>query len=256
MKKIIVTLSLVGLVVLPAAAEGTNGSPWTPSVTFRTTVSERYPSFGSGSILYDKWVIQSDLCTSFRNGVYIDLWNSTPLTTGWNKNLGSEQDLGIGWNGNVKGISMSLGSTYFDEPDLGTIGKGDTLYTHLTLSKQFYCDSRWKSFGVNAEFENYTTMPESGFQGGNLYSVGASKSLSFFKDRVSANTSLSLVYDDGGFGFDSGMLLRGYAGLDVKISKRVCLTPIQVLYYAPLTVRDSRELIGVLSASLSIKIWN
>lgn len=252
---ILVSISfLMGLASLTLAEESTN-SNWTPSVTLRSVVASKYLAFGSGGTLYDKPAIQSDIFVSFRNGFYVDLWNSTPFK-GHDNNFGWEQDLGIGWAGplstfDLKGfasdMTLDIGSTYFDEPGLLTIGAKDILYNHVKLSKAF----KWVT--VFGNFENYIAMPGSPYHGGNLYSIGASKGTSFFKDRVSASTSLALTYDDGGFGMDKGFLLRGSAELDWKLTKHLTMILPQVNYYAPLTVRDSRSLDAVVFGGFSYR---
>ena len=142
---------------------------------------------------------------------------------------------------------LDIGSTYFDEPGLLTIGSKDILYNHVKLSRES------KVVTVFWQFENYIAMPGSPYKGGNLVSVGASKGVSLFKDRVSANTSLALTYDTGGFGCDSGLLLRGTAELDFAITKHITVILPSVNYYAPLTVRDSRTLDAVVSAGLAYR---
>ncbi len=232
--------------VLDTSYGAENNTNWSvASMTFQTAVANKYLAFGSGTVLYNKPVLHSYLNTSLNNGVYFDLWSSTPLTSGWEKNYGTEVDLGLGWNGalsklgvtgTLSDIEMSIGTSYFDEPKLATIGAGDSLYSHFTITKKF------KLLSVSAGYENYMTMPGTGIQGGNLYSIGFSKSRSIFNDRLNATTSLTAVYDDGGYGMDNGFLLRGFTEIDWNITKRLTLVLPQLFYYVPLTVNDSREL--------------
>lgn len=252
MRKIIEILYLVSFVCVCAIAGESLESGWTPSVSARVVVASKYAAFGSGGILYDKPVIQSDLFVSFRNGFYADLWNSVPFT-GHDDNFGWEQDLGIGWsgplsalglNGFASDMTLDLGITYFDEPGLLTLGANDILYNHVKLSKAF------NLLTVFVDFKSYVPMPHSPYSGGNLYDVGISRGVSVFKDRLSASTSLALVYDDGGFGFDNGLLLYGCAELDWLLTKHLVLILPQVSYYAPITLRDSRSLDAVISGGL------
>ena len=248
----LVSLILLG-VTLVWADENTN-SPWTPSVNLRTVVASKYLAFGSGGTLYDKPVIQSDIFTSFQNGFYVDLWNSTALT-GHDSNFGWEQDLGIGWAGPLStfgicgyasDMTLDIGTTYFDEPGLLTLGAKDVLYSHVKLSKAI---TKW--FAMNGEYENYVTMPKTGYQGGSLFSLGASTSKSFLghnDDLVTASTALAIVYDNGGFGCDDGFLLRGSAELDWKLTTHVTMILPQVNYYVPVTMQDSRRLDAVVFA--------
>ena len=269
MKNIVITTcTMVAAIFIAAtttdAAEGTN-SGWNSTATFQSAIGSKYLAFGSGTVLYDRPVIHSDLKIRFENGLYIDLWGSQPANDQWNANFGTEIDLGLGWegplsrigvSGKLSDIQVSIGTSYFDEPDLSLLGAGDTLYSHLTLSKNI--TSLPIPLSVNAEFENYVTMPGTAVNGGNLYSIGASTCLSPFKDRLNgklvAISSLSLVYDDGGYAMDSGLLLRGFVELDWNVSKRLT-TFVQGLYYAPLTVKDSRELDAMVFVGFRIKCW-
>ena len=65
---------------------------------------------------------------------------------------------------------------------------------------------------------------------------------------------MSLVYDNGGFGCDDGLLLRGSAELDWAITKHLSLVLPQVNWYAPVTVRDNRVVDCVLFAGAIYRV--
>ncbi|GEM_PF-1203756 len=252
MKKFVVSLVTLLALISAAKSEETTNSPWTPSVTLRSVAANKYSAFGSGGVLYNKPVVQSDIFIGFHNGFYIDIWNSTPMSGPYNQNFGTEQDLGLGWagplstfglkSGPLADVVIDAGTTYFDEPGLQTLGSKDILYSHLKVSK----DLSW--FTANFMYENYTVMRNTPYGGGSLYSVGASKSVLLLNGLLTASTSVSLVYDNGGFGCDDGLLLRGSAELDWAITKHLSLVLPQVNWYAPVTVRDNRVVDCVLFA--------
>ena len=231
--RIINIISFAVVLLLPFQAHAEEKS--LVAVTLSSTFASKYLAFGSGAVLYDKPVLQSDLFVEFKNGLYVDLWHSTGFDDAWNNNLGDEVDYGVGWNGSIKNFSISLGCTYFDEPNVFTLGGDDILYTKAFISRQY------KHVGVTVGYENYTTMPDSGFQGGNLYSAGFNKSIPLIKDRLTLNNSIAAVYDDGGFGYDDGFLLRGNIGLSLTVSKHLTLNVSSVNYYIPLSVHDARK---------------
>jgi hypothetical protein len=242
MKTLLVSLSVLFGLSLSALADDGTDQNHDPQVTFRSVVASKYLAFGSGGMLYDKPAIQSDLFLSFHDGLYLDLWHSAPFR-GYNHNFGTEQDFGVGWSGPLSALglksqpsdtTLDIGVTYFDEPSLSVLGAQDIIYSHVKLSKAF----KWTT--INGCYENYVAMPSSPYRGGSLFSAGASNSASFFKDLTSASVSLSLVYDTGGFGLDSGLLFRGSVELDWKLSKRLTMVMPQVNYYVPVTVHDSR----------------
>ncbi len=221
-----------------------------PEITLSSMFATKYLEFSRGFVLHNEPVLQTDLLVTFTNGpvngLYLDLWNSTGFDR-WNNNLGDEIDYGIGWNGTIKGFGAHVGFTYLNEPNPLTFGSGDILYTHVRLTKDF------KPFSVTLGYENHTTMPGSDFEGGNLVSLGVSRSFNFCESRFSLTTSLSSIYDFGGFGLDRGFFLKGSAGIGWNINKHLTIAPLAVTYYVPLTVRDSRETDAVLFSGFILK---
>ena len=254
MKKIIVSLSLVLGLTTTLLADATNNG-WESSASLQSVVASKYDSFVMGATLYDKPVIQTDLFVSFRNGLYLDLWNSTPLD-GYNHNYGTEQDFGVGWSGplstfGLKGsasdVVLNVEVMYFDEPQVGTFGAGDMLYTHVKLSKAF----KWVT--AFAGYENTAVSPFGSVRGLDVFSVGASKGASFFKDLVSASTSLALAYNTKAFGLDNGLFIRGNVELDWKLTKRLTVILPSLNCWSPVTVCDRRSFDAVIAAGLSLK---
>jgi hypothetical protein len=244
MKRNIIAAILIALMwTCTMEANETNGLP---SVTFKSAYANKYLAFGSGSVLYDKPVIQSDLFISFPCGFYLDLWNSKSLEGKWNENFGNEVDYGIGWAGSVHGYSINIGVTYFDEPDVFTLGAGDILYSHASIAHAYW---KWM---VSATWENYVTMPNTGIEGGNLFSIGIARSFQLH-ERVQLNTSTAIVYDDGGFGRDDGFLQKGNVGLDWKITEKLTLNAPSVNFYVPISVHDARNTDSVIFAGLTYR---
>ncbi len=228
------------------------------SVTLRSVVGDKYLNFANGAELYGEPVAQSQLLVNFRNGFYIELWNSTPFGD-WNENLGTEQDVGVGWTGPLSlcGLSggfgetvLDIGVSYFDEPDLAKLGSDDIVKSYLQLSHDFTIGGH--KFSALAHYRNYTAMPRSSFRGGSYLGVGMATTVPLVK--VSITTSLSPVWDFGGFGADDGLMLQGGAELDWKLGKRITLILPQVMYYAPLTM-DDRPLDAVVFGGFSIALW-
>jgi len=260
MKKCIV--SIIGLVTLwlssAIRADETN-SAWLPeTVTFWSVVADKYVAFCLGVELYNKPVIQSDLKASWACGLYVDLWNSSPLNGNWNDNFGSEVDYSVGWAGKlsklgltgpISELSLDIGTAYFDEPGVFSLGADDLLYSHIKLFK----DTKWATFMV--AYENYIAMPGSSYgkPTGNLLSVGVSKDTSLFNGLLNPRTFFIVSYDTGCLGLDSGVLLRGGAELDWRLSKHLSLVCPQVNYFAPINMNDSRRLTAVVYAGFSYK---
>lgn len=248
MKTLMTVILSLALLLQSAWAEQTsttttNQSPWSlASGSFETVWASKYLAFGGGGVIYDKGTIQSELAFNLRNGCYAGLWSSMPFT-GFDKNFGTEIDLFLGWNGplsklgvggKLSDITLDIGVAYYDEPHLATLGADDVVNTHIRLTKAF------KPLSVYVAWDSYVTMPGSFYTGGHLITVGASKSACFFKDKLSASTSLDVVYDTGGFGLDDGFLLKGNGELGYKLTRHLTATA-SVTYYVPLNLHDSRE---------------
>ena len=249
MKKTAITVSALLLFVLGinSFAQTNTTSGWTPSFTFRSVVASKYLAFSSGGMLYDKPVVQSDLFVSFQNGLYADVWNSKSFEGSWGKSLGDEVDYGVGYGRSLgKGFSFDIGVTYFDEPMAFTESVGDILYSHIKVCKAF------KPVTVFACWENYTTMPGTAFEGGNLYSLGVSKQLNIWK-MLSASSSVAMTYDDGGFGMGKGFLAKGSIELDWAITKNLTLIAQQVNFYITISTHDSRDPDAVIFGGFSYK---
>jgi hypothetical protein len=256
MKKLLVKVSLIGF-TLNLLASDTNSvwNDWSPTVSIQTIVADKYLAFGSGSTLYNKPTLQSDIWVGFGNGLYFNLWNSTPFER-YNDNFGTEQDYGIGWAGALSSfgiknalsdLSLDIGTTYFDEPNIFTLANGDTLYTHIKVSKPL----KWCT--VACEYENYSTFPCNASEVEHIGSVEASKVWSLWNNRVSISASVALAYDSGVFGSDNGLLLRSFGEIDWKITKRLSLILPQLSGYQPLTIRDKRKTDGVIASGFSYK---
>ncbi len=95
-----------------------------------TSVMRSQYVYGNGNPLHDKPVIQTDLCLSFSNGLWADVWGSVPCDladTG--KDYGTELYLTAGWAKTVGSYHVSLGVGYddlyhadrFEGSDWGTV---------------------------------------------------------------------------------------------------------------------------------------
>ncbi len=219
---IVITASL-GLVL---KAEETNQNQHPVSITLSSAVADKYLFPATGFALSHNPVVQTDLLLTHKSGFYVDLWNSRSLRGKWDDgSLGNEIDYGIGWNGTLKDLTAHVGVTYFDEPGAFVFGSGDILYSHARIGKDF------KHLTITVGYENYVTMPESGFQGGHLISLTASKNFSFLKDKVSLATSLAGVYDTGTLGSEREFFVRGNVGINWNASKHITLNLISANYF-------------------------
>ncbi len=220
-----------------------------PQVTLSSYVANKYIGFSTGNLLSKNGVVQSGLQASFKNGLYAEAYHSRSLKGSWNDgSLGNEMDYGLGWKGNLtSNLSLKLGTLYYDEPNAFTLGAGDVLQSYAFLTRDF------KHLSVMAGFENFVTMPGSGFQGGNLLSLGVSKHQLFCRGKLGLRASAALVYDTGTLGSGEGLILRGSAGADWNISKRLTLNVLGVNWYTPITPHDKRSTDAMWSSGFTFR---
>lgn len=207
-----------------------------PSVSVQSVVSDKYVGT-DGSELYGAGVIQSDVFMTFENGIYLDIWNSTPFS-GLNENCGSEQDLGFGWTGPVPVSDFSLavmdvGVTYYDEPRLQDFGAGDILNGHVKLSVTT------NGITVFESYEKNVALKGSGFEGFDLFSLGVSR-LMGHTSGVVVNGTAALGYSFGGTDLNDGLMFRLAYDVSYPLTKKLKLVaPLKV--WLPLTTYDLRE---------------
>ncbi|MFA6432540.1 MAG: TorF family putative porin [Candidatus Paceibacterota bacterium] len=225
------------------------GSVQAESVTVSSYVTNKYLAFGTGSVLSNDAAVQSDAFMSFNNGFYAGLWSSRSLSGSWNDgSLGNELDYAIGWKGSVANeVTMNIGSCYFDEPRALTLGVGDILKTYMSVTKDCKLGS------VTLGYENYLTMPGSGFHGGNLVTLGVSRSLSVSDGKFGLRASVIGVYDFGTLGTRSGFIARGTVGVDWNASKRLTVNVLGVNWFVPLTAHDKRVTNAMFTTGITFK---
>jgi hypothetical protein len=223
-----------------SAARETAGPPI--SVTASFSVASQYLAFGSGIQLSSHPVMQGGLFFSHRSGAYVSLWGSAGFDGDYGRrdgqlDFGDELDLGIGWAGTLRGLSVNLSTTYFNEPLPDILGAFDIVYTHLRIGKTL--GSKVTLTGV---WQNYSPLHGSPYGGGNLIGLELSRPFQLTRS-LTLPVMAGIVHDDGGIDAGKGILLRGSAVLSWKISKALTAES-GYRYYIP-TMSDFRSTDGV-----------
>ncbi|MEI6213711.1 MAG: TorF family putative porin [Desulfuromonadales bacterium] len=108
-----------------------------PVVTFSSKYFTKYVG-DTGVVFYDRPVVQSEINVALTKGFYVNLWYSMSLAhSGLDTNDGNEFDPTIGWSGDLAGITLDAGITYFDIRPVGTFGRGDVWQPYLEFYKEF-----------------------------------------------------------------------------------------------------------------------
>jgi hypothetical protein len=227
------------------------------TITIHSMFANKYV-IQSGLISYGKPVIQSDVLVSFKNGFYLDVWNSTQLkkksiskndvgSSEAEANPGYETDYNVGWSGPlVIGTNLDIGVSYCDLLKYWGIGASeDSVYNYIKLSHSVVA-----GFNVQIMGERYSMMKNSLYRGGNLYSAGVTRSDVWGGGSLTLDTSLESVHDTGTYGYKPGDVLRGKVGLSAKVFKSLTII-LQVNRYEPLSVREDYTSTTATSGGLS-----
>ena len=238
-KSLVVSVSLF-LVALSVQAE---------SVTVSSYVTDKYLGFSTGNVLSDNAAVQTEAFIGFDSGLYLDFFHSRSLSGRWNDgSLANELDYCLGWSGKIgKGLSLNVGGSYFDESKTLTLGSGDIVKSWINVSKES------KLATVSLGYENFTTMPNSGFHGGNMVTLGISRSLTVCEGKIRLKASALGVYDFGTLGSRQGLIARGTVGVDWNASKRVTVNVLGVNWFVPITPHDKRVTNAMFTTGITFK---
>jgi hypothetical protein len=231
-----------------SAARETAGPP--VSVTASFSVASQYLAFGSGIQLSSHPVMQGGLFFSHLSGAYVSLWGSAGFDGDYGRrdgqlDFGDELDLGIGWAGSIRGLSVNLSTTYFNEPLPDVLGAFDIIYTHLRIGKTW-----GNKLTLTGVWQNYSPLHGSPYGGGNLIGLELSRPFQLTRS-LTLPVMAGIVHDDGGIDDGKGILLRGSAVLSWKVSKALTVES-GYRYYIP-TMSDFRSTDGVWWTGMS---WN
>jgi hypothetical protein len=171
-----------------------------PKVSGEVVFGNKYLTFGSGSLLSEEKTVQTFVNAEWDNGVSASVWLSRPINRHVSKDdLANEDDGTLAWNGKLGYWSVGASLTYFNEPKLGSFGSGDIWFTSLKASRSM------GHVSLDVNYNTYTPVKGSGFEGGHLIAVGISKKMEL-AERITLSWFTKVAYDDGGFGFAKGFL--------------------------------------------------
>jgi hypothetical protein len=225
------------------------------SVKATSGVFNQYLAFASGIMVYDKPEVETDvLITHKPTGIYIDIWHGTGLNANFNekKSLNDEVDLKIGWSKELgKGWGFDTGVSYFNEPSLSTLGKGDIWLSYLEINKSLKVyGQEIKAF---TKVSSYTPNKGSGFKGDKVFDLGAYAPFTLTK-KLSIFMKTGGAYITEGFGEQAGFSWISYISANWSVSSTVTLSLPQATFYVPLGWNGMKSDV-VFGGSLSVAIW-
>lgn len=214
------------------------GEDWKPSATLRSDMVSKYLSFSTGTPLSDRPAVQTDLCFPLPAGFRVGFWNSTGLDGNDPSCLGNECDYYAGWTGSFGKFGVDVSFYYFDEPKLLRLGSGDLLNPNIELNYSF-------KNGITpfVKWVGYVSMPDSGFDGGNVFQLGVryvfdEKSVVKLPSYVSVPVQSVFSWDDGVVFNKPGVLWKGTVEANWHVTKWLDINAPCLAVYAPITVEN------------------
>lgn len=255
MKKLVIMMVVAWLVSFSgavfAAEEAIESAKSDPVVTISSTsltkyVDENGAHYGNGAVL------QSALTISLPKGFYVEVWNNTSLT----KNPeGRENDLTLGWEGEVGPVEIEIGGTYIDIDGVLKVNEADLWQIFGIAKKEFQILERQKMIPF-IKGEVYLPVKRSSIdKKGFLLMAGMEHGMPLGKIAELSN-KLSFVYDDGAIGFQRAGLVDYDLEMKVKVVENFALV-FNGRIISPMTsVTDGRrtEIIGGAGIVLSFQL--
>lgn len=212
---------------------------WT--TTLSTDFVSQYVGFGNGAVFFDKPMFQTDLFVSHRSGFHADVWWGTGLNndlTG--SGFDDEIDYNLGFASAVPftngKLLFDLGVGYWDLFDLITSTRNDLLHPYVELSYPIIVSGSVKLTPF-AKFDGYNLPFETDFEEGTITSAGCKYRIDL-GGKFALTGLTSFGYDDGGFGFQRGVIWKDYINLEWAISDKLIWRVAEVQLYVPLGVTD------------------
>lgn len=171
-----------------------------PVVTFSSKYYSKFVG-DTGTVSYDRPVIQNELNVSLPKGFYANLWYSMSLAhMGLDTNDGNEFDPTIGWSGDVAGVTLDAGITYFDILPVGTFGRGDVWQPYVEFNKEFALN---KAHGITPYVKTEYGIPVQGNarEDKGLHVHSGLRHKWQIADKLGLSQQAEFTFDDGAFGY-------------------------------------------------------
>jgi hypothetical protein len=182
---------------------------------------------GTGYVIYDKPVIQSDLEIGLPFGFRANVLNSKSLNGGWGETLGDEMDYTIGWRGGiVRNLNLDVSVTFLDELHLFQMGEDDIFYSRFHLS---YTHNDWSFSGI---WENYSTYSDGHLTGGDLLGFGVTKEFALVGEWLILEAETATLYNTEAL-HREGFFQRGMLALGWEIAEGLTMIAPRVDFYIP-----------------------
>jgi hypothetical protein len=166
--------------------------------------------FSNGFVAHDAPVSQTNFRLTLEGGLYVNLWGSVALADrDADPNYGDEVDYTVGYVtnfGEKDGITLDVSLSYYDLADVFVMPQGDVVQFAAEISKPFEFNAWGTENTLSPYLRGELVFGLDGENQGALYAhLGVRHRIQLWEN-FSFNQRLTMVYDSGDFGFESGFV--------------------------------------------------
>jgi hypothetical protein len=220
-----------------------------PVVTISSAVLTKYVDEENGARYGNGAVLQSAIEISLPKGFYVEVWNSTSLTK---NNDSRENDLTLGWAGEVGPVEIEIGGTYIDIDMVAKADESD-LWQIFGIAKKEFQISENQKLTPFVKGQIFLPVKGSSIDKKGFHVITGIEHGMPLSEIVDFSNKLSFTYDDGAVGYQQAGLVAFASEVKVKVIKHAALV-INGRIIAPMTkVSDGRqaEVVGGVGVALS-----
>ncbi len=212
---------------------------WTVSLS--TDFVNQYVGFDNGAVFYDKPMFQSDIFFSHKSGFHADIWWGTGLNDDLTRSgFDDEIDYNVGFANAVpftgEKMRFDAGIGYWDMFGLFKGGGFDMIHPFIEINYPVTVFGDRVKLTPFIKWQTYLPF-ETSLDEGTMTSAGCRYRINLGK-KLAVTGLTSFGYDDGGFGFQPGVIWKDYLNLEWRLGKSLTWRVIESQFYVPVNVND------------------
>jgi hypothetical protein len=182
------------------------------------------------------------LFVQHKSGIHADIWwgtgfNDNLISSGWDDeidwNVGFSHDFLVG----QRKFCVDIGVGYWDVFDtFFHQSRNDIIHPYVEVAHPIMVRTNL-TITPFYKFEGYLLLFGTDYEEGTITSAGMKYCWNFYR-HLSITGLTSFGYDDGGFGFQRGVIWKDYLNLEWCMSDHVTWQVAKFQFYIPLNVGD------------------